>query len=135
MMGSPYLWGGASSKASDCSGFVKLVFYTQGIILARDASQQARCGEPVDFSDRNNLRPGDLLFFGSSLQRVTHMGIYLGNGDFIHSSGMVRINSIDPGDPKFVPARNTVAARRIINSLGTEGIVRVKDHPWYKIQP
>ncbi len=134
-MGSPYLWGGASSKAMDCSGFVKLVYYTQGIILARDASQQARYGEPVDFSNRNNLQPGDLLFFGSSAQQIKHMGIYLGNGNFIHSSGMVRINSIDPGDPKFVPARNTVAARRIINSLGTEGIVRVKDHPWYKVQP
>jgi len=135
MMGSPYLWGGASSKAMDCSGFVKLVYYTQGIILARDASQQARYGEPIDFSNRNNLQPGDLLFFGSSAQQIKHMGINLGNGNFIHSSGMVRINSIDPGDPKFVPARNTVAARRIINSLSTEGIVRVKDHPWYKVQP
>jgi hypothetical protein len=44
---------------------------------------------------------------------------------------MVRINSIDPADPKFVAARNIVAARRIINSLNTEGIVSVKDHPWY----
>ena len=69
MMGSPYLWGGASSKATDCSGFVKLVYYTQGIILARDASQQARYGEPIDFSNRNNLQPGDLLFFGSSAQQ------------------------------------------------------------------
>jgi hypothetical protein len=135
MMGFPYLWGGASSKAADCSGFVKLVFYTQGIILARDASQQVRYGETVEFSNKDKLQPGDLLFFGSSLQHVTHMGIYLGKGDFIHSSGMVRINSIVPGDPKYIPSRNTVAARRILNSLNTEGIISVKDHPWYKVQP
>ena len=134
MMGSPYLWGGASSKAIDCSGFVKLVYYSQGIILARDASQQARYGKPVDFSDRNNLQPGDLLFFGSSAERITHEGIFLGDGNFIHSSGMVRINSIDPKDPKYVKSRKTVAARRIISSINSEGIVSVKDHPWYSLQ-
>lgn len=134
MMGFPYLWGGASSKAMDCSGYVKLVFYTQGIILARDASQQAKYGEPVDFSDVNNLQAGDLLFFGKSSDRITHMGIYLRDGDFIHASGMVRINSIVPGNPGFIPSRKTVAARRIMNSLNTDGIVLVKDHPWYNLQ-
>lgn len=133
MMGSPYLWGGASSKAMDCSGFAKLAYYTQGIILARDASQQALYGEPLDFSDRNNLQPGDLLFFGKSAERITHMGIYTGDGDFIHASGMVRINSIDPEDPKFVAARKMVSVRRIMNSLNTDGIVMVKDHPWYNL--
>jgi SH3-like domain-containing protein len=135
MMGFPYLWGGASSKAVDCSGFVKLVYYSQGIILARDASQQARYGQPIDFSNMNNLQPGDLLFFGSSAQRVSHVGIYLGKGDFINSSGRVHISSIDPDDPKYVPTRKNVAACRILNSLNTEGIVRVKDHPWYTIKP
>lgn len=135
MMGSSYLWGGTSSKATDCSGFVKLVYYTQGIILARDASQQARYGEPIDFSNMDNLQPGDLIFFGSSAQKISHVGIYLGKGDFIHSSGMVHINSIDPRDPKYSINRNNVAARRILNSLNSEGIVRVKDHPWYTAQP
>ena len=135
MMGTPYLWGGASGKAVDCSGFVKLVYYAQGIILARDASQQARYGESIDFNNINNLQPGDLLFFGSSAQRISHVGIYLGEGNFIHSSGRVHISSIDPSDPKYVVDRKNQAACRIMNSLNTEGIVRVKNHPWYNDKP
>lgn len=135
MMGFPYLWGGTSVKAADCSGFVKQVYYMQGVILARDASQQARYGETVDFSNRNNLQTGDLLFFGRDAQHITHVGFYLGNGHFIHASGRVHISSLDPSDPKYVPSRKNVAARRVLNSLNSEGIVRVKDHPWYSVQP
>jgi gamma-D-glutamyl-L-lysine dipeptidyl-peptidase len=135
MMGFPARWGGTSSKSVDCSGLVKLAYYSQGVILARDASQQARYGESLDFTNLNNLQPGDLLFFGRSVERITHVGIYLGNGNFIHASGKVHIGSIIPGDPKYNPARNNVAARRILNSLNTEGIVRVKDHPWFSFQP
>jgi hypothetical protein len=132
MMGFPYLWGGASTKAVDCSGFTKLLYYTQGIILARDASQQVKYGQPVDISLLENLERGDLLFFGNSSERPGHVGIHLGNGDFIHSSGRVHISSIIPGNPKHDPDRNYVAARRIINSLDTEGITRVKNHLWYR---
>jgi hypothetical protein len=133
MMGSPYLWGGASVKAADCSGFVKLIYYSQGIILARDASQQARYGEVLDFSNMDNLQAADLLFFGSSPQRISHVGIYMGNGDFIHDSGRVLISSIDPSDQKYSPVRFNQAARRIIDAPVNEGIVKVKDHPWYSI--
>jgi SH3-like domain-containing protein len=131
MLGFPYLWGGVSSKAMDCSGLVKLSFYSQGVILARDASQQAHYGIPVDFTNISNLKSGDLLFFGSSTQKITHVGIYLGNGDFIHASGKVGIGSIVAGDPKYNPARKLVAASRVLNSLNSEGITRVINHPWY----
>jgi len=135
MLGSPYLWGGTSSKAMDCSGFTKTSYYSQGIILARDASQQTRYGEHPDFKNITSLRPGDLLFFGRSAQRVTHVGLYMGNGRFIHSSGMVRINSLDPNDPVFSETllKKLVNAGRILNSLNTDGISLVKDHAWYSL--
>ncbi|MDP3432064.1 MAG: C40 family peptidase [Bacteroidota bacterium] len=133
LLGVPYLWGGTSCKGVDCSGMTKTAYYSQGIILARDASQQARYGEHPDFNEIPNLQPGDLLFFGRSAQRITHVGIHMGDGRYIHASGMVRINSIDPKAPDFNLSlrKNLVAASRILNSLNTEGIVLVKDHPWY----
>lgn len=133
LLGSPYLWGGTSCKAVDCSGMVKMAWFTQGFILARDASQQARYGEPIDFSNIKNFRKGDLLFFGRSPQRITHVGIYLQNGQYIHASGLVRINSIDPQDPLYniTERKQLVDATRVKVSVNDAGIVRVKDHGWY----
>ena len=104
LLGVPYLWGGTSTKGMDCSGFTKTVYLMNGLVIPRDASQQIMAGKNVD-ADLNfsNLEKGDLMFFGkkatdSTKQRVTHVGIWLdnGQGEFIHASGRVKLGSIDP---------------------------------------
>ncbi len=103
MLGFPYLWGGTSAKGMDCSGFTKMVYLINGFIIPRDASQQINAGQIVDKNlDFSDLQKGDLLFFGKKAtaekkQRVTHVGLWLGNGkqEFIHSSGNVHISSMD----------------------------------------
>ena len=116
LKGIPYTWGGTSVKAVDCSGYTKTVYLKHGIVLRRDASQQATTGMPVDISDGyERLLPGDLLFFGKT--RVRHVAIYLGNMEFIHAAGYVRINSLDPTQPHY-DAENTkdlVCVRRFLS--------------------
>jgi hypothetical protein len=136
--GSPYLWGGSSTKAVDCSGFVQSVYFNSGIILSRDASLQARHGELVDItSGFDQLRKGDLLFFGwkdkSEQHHVTHVAIYKGDSEYIHSSGRVMINSLDSSDTNYNSYRkNTLlSARRIIGITTDNYSVPVSEHEWY----
>jgi len=84
-LGITYTWGGISSFGFDCSGFTQMLVRQRGIEMPRDADLQA-AWTGVTSVDRKNLQAGDLLFFGSSFAHITHTGMYLGRGEFIHDT-------------------------------------------------
>jgi hypothetical protein len=92
-LNTTYLWGGRSVFGIDCSGFVQQLFRFFNIALPRDAYQQVEKGEVVGFLAE--AKPCDLAFFDNAEGRITHVGLLLGPDRIIHSSGKVRIDSID----------------------------------------
>lgn len=131
MSGITYLWGGTTTKAVDCSGFTKIAFGAAGLILPRNASQQALAGEKLDPANPDSFRQGDLIFFGSGNGTiVTHVGIYDGFSRYLHASGRVTENSFKPGHPRYIP-RKVISAVRIIGVDNPKGISTYSTHPWY----
>ena len=136
MNGFPYIWAGMSPKGTDCSGFVRTVLFMHDIIIPRDASQQAPKGERIYGTE--DLLPGDLVFFGrkdTAAPRVSHVGIYLGEGRFIHSLGLVKIGSFRPEDPLY-DGYNTgryLFASRILPYIDRqEGLNTTLTNPYYQ---
>ena len=135
--GVPYLWGGSSTKGFDCSGFSQTVYYLNGIILRRDASLQALHGTNIDISEGyGQLKPGDLLFFGTRNNtglHVTHVAIYEGDGEYINSAGRIMINSLDSTRSNYNGYRENslLESKRIIDTNNDPGIIPVREHPWY----
>ena len=142
-LGQPYMWGGNSFKGIDCSGFSGAIYYAMGKFLPRDASQQIKQGDVVEYSivDKevngenhklmvaDNLEVGDLLFFGNvKSKKVTHVAIWIGNNQYIHSSGKVHVTSVDPADDNYKEylVESLLGVRRINGSKNLDKTIDLK---------
>lgn len=111
--GGRYVWGGTTPEGFDCSGYVQYLFKKHKVNLPRTAWAQSQKGEEVG---RDELIKGDLLFFLTDKKRgipVTHVGIYIGNGEFIHAASKKKGIIISPVDHGYY-ADKFVSAKRIL---------------------
>ncbi len=114
--GGKYVWGGTTPKGFDCSGYVQYLYKKHNVNLPRTAWAQSKKGQNVDIS---NLEKGDLLFFLTDKKRgipVTHVGIYLGNGQFIHAASKKKGIIISPIHNGYY-SNKFVSAKRVIKKV------------------
>ncbi len=107
-VGIPYRWGGTTVvDGMDCSGFARAVFNLCGVNIPRTSGEQFHTGQTIDKSDR---RDGDLVFFGDSASKINHVGIYVGDGRFVHAPRRgddIKISRVDDSyfEKRFIGAR------------------------------
>ena len=101
-LGVPYRWGGATMRGIDCSAFVKKVYEIFGVALPRTAREQSCVGRPIG---KDELEEGDLVFFQTQRARRTHVGIYIGNGEFVHASSWNKEVKVDHLDKPYFHQR------------------------------
>jgi len=136
LLGTPYMWGGASVKHFDCSGFTQFVYRQCGIVLPRNAREQIHTGEEIPY-DFDRMLPGDLIFYGTPATArkpmvVAHVAMYMGDKKIIHSSQVVRINSLVPEGEDYYERTNPLGVRRILGHVDDgSGIRSVAVRPWY----
>lgn len=119
IVGTPYLYGGTTTKGFDCSGFIQYVFKQVDIDLPRTTKSQAKEGIKVE---KTNLLAGDLVFFNTDGTGISHAGIYMGNGLFSHSSASKGVRISKLSEDYF--AERYVTARRILSDEEYEKIAQ-----------
>ncbi len=107
-IGMPYRYGGDTPRGFDCSGLVYYVFHHAGIAVPRTANEQLYASHRVEYRD---LQPGDLVFFEIAGDAQMHVGIYIGNGEFIHAPETGETVSIAHFDSPYWKARYAGAGR------------------------
>jgi len=115
-LGIRYVWGATGPNKFDCSGFTQWVYRDSGIKIPRVSRDQAKVGQYVSYS---NLKKGDMVFFDTKKRktgRVTHVGIYLGNNNFIHASSGAKKVVIYNFNSKPYYKKRFLWGRRVINS-------------------
>ena len=114
-LGVPYVWGATGPSKFDCSGFTQWVYRDSGINIPRVSKDQARVGQFISY---DNLQRGDMVFFDTKKKRtgrVSHVGIYLGNSNFIHASSAGKSVVIYNFDEKTFYKKRFLWGRRVLN--------------------
>jgi len=125
LLGTPYVWGATGPNKFDCSGFTQKVFCTAGIQIPRNSRAQAKVGKYIAYED---LRRGDMVFFETNRKKpgyITHVGIYLSKGKFIHASSGGKRVIISSLIKSNYYKKHFVLGRRIIRGHKTKQVAQI----------